>query len=168
MREPGIFWWPGRVAAATTTSVPASILDLLPTMAELAGADIPSDRVIDGRSIADLLLGETEGLPQEPFFYYFGAQLQAIRLGNWKLFLSDTQPHEQSASLWYLHNPELYERHHRQREEAELYDLADDRGETRNLARERPEIVERLDGIARRFDERMQREKRHPVYLDGR
>jgi len=167
MREPGIFWWPGKVAAKTQTSEPASILDLLPTLAELAGADTPSDRVIDGRSIADLLLGKTEGLSQEPFFYYFGMQLQAVRLGNWKLFLRHSEPHEQSASLWYLQNPELYERHHRLREEAELYDLNADKAESRNLASERPEIVERLDGIARRFDKRMQSDKRHPVYLDG-
>ena len=166
MREPGIFRWPGKIVAGTETSQPASILDLLPTLAELASTNVPSETVLDGRSIADLLLGKTEALPQEPFFYYFGAQLQAIRLGHWKLFLSQAGPPEQSASLWYLQNPELFERHHRKREEPELYNLEADREETRNLATERPEIVERLDGIARRFDERMQRDKRRPVYLD--
>ena len=167
MREPGIFRWTGRIAEGSETSEPASILDLLPTLAELAGADAPSDRVIDGRSIADLLLGNTETLPEEPFFYYFGTQLQAIRLGAWKLFLRQTEPAELSSSLWYLQNPELFERHHRLRPEPELYDLDTDRAETRNVASERPEMVERLVGIARRFDERMQRDKRRPVYLDG-
>ena len=167
MREPGIFRWPGKIVAGTETGQPTSILDLLPTLAQLADADVPGDRVVDGRSIADLLLGKAEALPQEPFFYYFGAQLQAIRLGHWKLFLRQAEPLEQSASLWYLQNPELFERHHKIREEPELYDLDADSGETRNLASERPEIVERLDGIARRFDERMQRDKRRPVYLDG-
>ena len=167
MREPGIFRWTGKVPAGTETSEPASILDMLPTLAELAGADVPEDRVLDGRSIADLLLGETQTLPEEPFFYYFGTQLQAIRLGQWKLFVRQTEPAEQSASLWYLQNPELFERHHRMREEAELYDLDADPGETHNLASERPEIVERLDGVGRRFDERLQRDKRRPVYLDG-
>ena len=112
MREPGIFRWPGSVAAGTKTGEPASILDLLPTLAELAGADVPGDRVIDGRSIADLLLGKTDELPQRPFYYYFGTQLQALRLGRWKLFLRHTEPAEQSSSLWYLQNPELFERHH--------------------------------------------------------
>ncbi len=167
MREPGIFRWLGSVAASTKTGEPASILDLLPTLAELAGADVPGDRVIDGRSIADLLLGKTGELPQRPFYYYFGTQLQALRLGRWKLFLRHTEPAEQASSLWYLQNPELFERHHAMREEPELYDLDADRGETRNLASERPEIVERLDGIARRFDQSMQRDKRHPFYLDG-
>ena len=167
MREPGIFRWPGRIAAGTETSQPASILDLLPTLAELAGTDAPGDRVLDGRSIADLLLGRSAALSPEPFFYYFGTQLQAIRLGNWKLFLRQTEPPENSASLWYLQNPELFDRHHRMRDEPELYDLAADRAESRNLASERPEVVERLDRIARRFDEGMRRDKRRPVYLDG-
>lgn len=167
MREPAIFWWPGRVAAGTETGEPASILDLLPTLAELAGADAPSDRAIDGRSIADLLLGKTDELPQSAFYYYFGTQLQAVRLGRWKLFLQQTEPAEQASSLWYLHNPELFERHHAMREEPELYDLDADRGETRNLAPERPGIVDRLDRIGRRFDEEMQQDKRRPVYLDG-
>ena len=166
MREPGIFRWSGEIAAGSQTSEPASILDLLPTLAELAEADIPSDRVIDGRSIADLLLGRAESLSEEPFFYYFGGQLQAIRLGTWKLFIRTSEPSEQPSSLWYLQNPELYERHHRKRDEPELYDLAADRAESRNLASERPEVVERLGEIARRFDEGMQRDKRRPVYLD--
>lgn len=167
MREPGIFRWPGTIAAGLETSEPASILDLLPTLAELGGAQAPADRVIDGRSIVDLLTGKATELPQEPFFYYFGVQLQAIRLGNWKLFPRQTEPPERSASLWYLQNPELHERHHRLRAEPELYDLAADPAETRNLASSRPEIVQRLDSIARRFDEGMQRDKRRPVYLDG-
>ena len=167
MREPGIFRWPGKIAAGIETGQPASILDLLPTLAELAGAEAPDDRVIDGRSIADLLTGKTKELPQEPFFYYFGVQLQAVRLGNWKLFPRHAEPPERSASLWYLRNPELHERHHRLRAEPELYDLSADPAETHNLASSRPEIVQRLGTIARRFDEGMQRDKRRPVYLDG-
>lgn len=167
MREPGIFRWPGKIAAGVETSEPASILDLLPTLAELGGAQAPADRVIDGRSIVDLLTGKTAELPQEPFFYYFGVQLQAIRLGNWKLFPRQAEPPERSSSLWYLHNPELHERHHRLRAEPELYDLAADPAETRNLASSRPEVVQRLGRIASRFDEGMQRDKRRPFYLDG-
>ena len=167
MREPGIFRWPGKIDAGSVTGQQASILDLLPTLTELAEVDAPSDRVIDGRSIADVLLGKTESLSEEPFFYYFGTQLQAIRLGQWKLFLAGAEPPEMSASLWYLQNPQLFERHHRVLDEPQLYDLEADRAESRNVAARRPEIVERLVGIARRFDKAMQRDKRRPVYLDG-
>ncbi len=167
MREPGNFRWPGKITAGTVSSQLASILDLLPTLAELAGVDAPDDRVIDGRSIADLLLGTKDSLAEEPFFYYFGTQLQAIRLGRWKLFLAHAEPPEMSASLWYLQNPQLFERHHRVLDAPQLYDLHADRAESRNVAAQHPEIVERLDGIARRFDEEMQQDKRQPVYLDG-
>lgn len=167
MREPGIFRWPGRIAAGSQTSEPASILDLLPTLAELAGLRIPDDRVIDGRSIVDLLLGKAQSLLAEPFFYYFGTQLQAVRLGPWKLFLQQTELPEQSAALWYLNNPELFERHHRIREAPELYNLEVDRGESRNVAADHPEVVERLEAVARRFDLEMAQAKRRPYYLDG-
>lgn len=166
LREPGIFRWPGRIAAGVETRQRASILDLLPTLAEFAGASLPRGVHLDGRSIASVLLGEQEALPEEPFFYYFGTQLQAVRLGRWKLFPRQSPPPEQSASLWYLNNPDLYERHHRTREETELYDLESDPAESANVASEHPEVVERLRGVALRFDEAMQRDKRPPVYLD--
>ncbi len=167
MRVPGIFRWTGRIATGAETDQPASIVDLLPTIATLAGTEPPDDRVIDGRSIADLLLGRTDTLAEEPFFYYFGTLLQAVRLGKWKLFPQQTGEPEQSGSLWYLQNPTLFNRHHRLREAPELYDLESDVAETRNVASEHTEVVARLDGIARRFDEAMQRDKRRPVYLDG-
>ncbi len=165
MREPGIFRWPGKIPSGAVTGQTASILDLLPTIAELAGAEIPTDRVIDGRSIASLLLGSANELDQRPFFYYFGVQLQAVCLGRWKLFLQTGELPPHSASLWYLQNPELFERHHKLRATPELYDLEADPAETTDLASERSEIVERLSALARQFDERMQRDKRDPVNI---
>ena len=167
MRVPGIFRWPGKISANGETSHRASILDLLPTLAELAGSGVPDDRVIDGRSIAKLLLGESRDRSDEPFFYYFGNQLQAVRAGKWKLFLRQTEPAQQTASLWYLQNPALFERHHRMRDAPELYDLDVDRAEAKNVATEQPDVVERLEGIARAFDREMQADRRPPVYLDG-
>ncbi len=165
MREPGIFRWPGKIAAGAVTRQPASILDLLPTLADFAGAEAPADRVIDGRSLRDLLLGGTDNLQERPFFYYFGVQLQAVRQGRWKLFPQQTKLPPYSASLWYLQNPELFERHHVLRSEPELFDLHADISESRNLASERPDIVEKLTAVAHEFDARLQEDKRPPVYL---
>ena len=165
MREPGIFRWPGKIAAGAVTRQPASILDLLPTLADFAGTEAPADRVIDGRSLSDLLLGAVETLEDRPFFYYFGVQLQAVRQGRWKLFPQQTDLPPYSASLWYLQNVELFERHHAVRSEPELFDLSADVGESQNLASERPDIVERLTAVAREFDARLQADKRPPVYL---
>lgn len=165
MRVPGIFRWPGRIQPGTVTSQPASILDIFPTLAELAGASTPSDRVLDGRSIVGLLDGTDDSLDDRPFFYYFGVQLQAIRLGRWKLFLRRTELPPYSSSLWYMHNPELFERHHKLAPEPVLYDLEADIGETTDISDARPDVVARLSNLAHDFDARMQREKRPPVYL---
>ena len=165
MRVPGIFRWPGRIQPGTVTNQPASILDLLPTLVRLAGASPPSDRVLDGRSIIGLLDGTESSPDDRPFFYYFGVQLQAVRLGRWKLVLRQTELPPYSSSLWYMHNPELFERHHRLVPEPVLYDLEADIGETTDVSDALPDVVARLSRLAREFDERMQREKRQPVYL---
>ena len=166
MRVPAIFRWPGRIGAGTLARAPTSILDLMPTFAELAGEEMPDDRVIDGRSIADLLLGRAE-LTEAPFFYYFGVQLQAVRVGRWKLHIRRTELPPHSASLWYLQNDDLFTRHHRLQPEPELYDLEADPSETQNAAVDHPDVVERLDNLARQFDEDLQRDKRPQIFLDS-
>lgn len=166
MRVPAIFRWPGKIGAGTVARDVTSILDLMPTFAQLAGKEMPRDRLIDGRSIADLLLGRS-GLAEAPFFYYFGVQLQAVRVGRWKLHLRRTELPPRSASLWYLHNDDLFTRHHRLQPVPGLYDLEADRGEVQNAAAAHPDVVERLDTLARQFDEALQRDKRSQVYLDS-
>ena len=54
-REPTIAWWPGTIEAGTRSDALASTIDLLPTLARLAGVKTPKDRVIDGKDIAQLL-----------------------------------------------------------------------------------------------------------------
>ena len=54
MRTPAIFWWPGTIAPATITAM-GSAMDLLPTVATLAGGTLPADRVLDGVSQAAVL-----------------------------------------------------------------------------------------------------------------
>lgn len=160
MRVPAIFRQPGAIPAERETGEVASILDLLPTFAEMAGAEPPADRVIDGRSIAGLLRGDTDNLEERPFFYYFGHQLQALRVGRWKLILQIDEYPEEPTSLWYAMLDGLFERHYRLKAKPELYDLEADIGETTDVAAEHPEVVERLTAIADEFDTAMQADKR--------
>ena len=87
MREPCIVRWPGRVPAGRTCSGLWGSIDVLPTIARLAGVEPPADRVLDGRDASALVLG-TPGAkpPREEFFYYsaFG-RLDGVREGPWKL-----------------------------------------------------------------------------------
>jgi len=86
MREPGIAWWPGTVKAGVVSRAIGSTLDLLPTLATLAGATVPADRPIDGKDLTPLLLGKGPAR-EKPFFFYRGERLWAVRKGPWKAHL---------------------------------------------------------------------------------
>ena len=88
MRVPFVVRWPDRIPAKSVCPELASTIDLLPTIARLAGGTIPGDRVVDGMDIWPLMAGQ-EGArsPHEAFFYYHTGQLQAVRSGQWKLVL---------------------------------------------------------------------------------
>ncbi|MBT4819401.1 MAG: hypothetical protein HON70_27080, partial [Lentisphaerae bacterium] len=167
MREPAIAWWPGSVEPGRETHQLASIADVLPTCAAVAGASLPDDRVLDGTDISGLLLdGEAAGPGERLFCYYFGAQLQAVRRGRWKLILPISEYPEPPQSLWYLVSPELFQRQHRLFPKAALYDLSADIGETDDLATAHPEIVRDLLQAAREFDCGMQDDRREQVWLE--
>ncbi len=139
LRVPGIVRWPGKVPAGRESAAIVSTLDVLPTFAALAGATeaVPSDRIIDGVDQRDLWLGRNEKGARDRFLYYDGAELQAIRQGPWKLRL----PGLKNLRKW----PEL----DRGTQEAELYNLTEDIGESKNLAAANPQIVQRMLAAAR-------------------
>ena len=129
---------------------------------------MPNDRVIDGTDISGLLCdSEESGLGDRFFCYYFGTQLQAVRDGRWKLILPISDYPDQPQSLWYLVSPTLFQHQHRLFPKAELYDLHEDIGETRDRAAECPEIVEDLLRKALAFDQKIQKDKRQPVWLEN-
>lgn len=135
-RSPTIMYWPGRVQPGTTCTEVATTLDLLPTLARLAGAEIP-DRTIDGLDIRPLIFS-TAGArsPHEAFYYYSRDQLQAVRRGPWKLFLPldsfDRHPHFKRGGGT----------------EPLLFHVVDDIGSTVNAAAEYPDVVARLTRLA--------------------
>lgn len=139
-RVPFLARWPGRFPAGTTCTELATMMDLLPTLANLAGAAAPGPEVLDGRDIGPLLLG-TPGArtPHEAFYYYQADQLQAVRSGPWKLFL----PLEQVRP-----NPAQPVREGRV--PARLYDVVADPGEKSDVIAAHPDIVARLTTLAAR------------------
>ncbi|MBI1249127.1 sulfatase-like hydrolase/transferase [bacterium] len=137
MRVPTIAWWPGTVPAGTECHEVASLMDLYPTLAKLAGAKPPEDRTIDGKDIYPLLAGEPEAKsPHEAFFYFMFDQLQAVRSGPWKLYL----PLEQVRGGWQGEKDAFAK--------PRLFNLVRDLQETRNVVAEHPEVVERLTSLA--------------------
>ena len=70
-------------------------------------------------------------------------------------------------SLWFVHQPSLFERQHRLWPKPTLYDLTTDPGETKDLAADHPEIVQRLLEATRKYDAQFQREQKPMEILTG-
>ena len=69
-RVPGIMRWPGKIEAGRVSQEIATTLDLFPTFAALAGADVPGDRRLDGVDLSPFLLGSSASSGRDTFFYY--------------------------------------------------------------------------------------------------
>lgn len=126
LREPLLIRWPGVVAAGSVCDTPVVLTDLMPTILAAAGIDAATTvGPLDGVSLVDLLRGEP--LPPRQLCWHFpnyanqgGCPAGAIREGDWKL----VEQFEDGS--------------------VELYNLADDPSETRNLADEQPYLAEDL------------------------
>ncbi len=118
IRVPGLFVWPGRLAAGTVYDFPASTLDLLPTFVRAAGGDPLATEGLDGVDLMPYLEGKNTGRPHQTL-YWKKENRGAIRDGDWKLLRFPDRP-------------------------AELYNLADDPSEENNLADAHPERVRSL------------------------
>jgi arylsulfatase len=152
VRVPTILWGPGRVPAGTTCDDIASTLDILPTLAALAGAETPKDRVIDGEDIRHLFRGQfDQANPDKAFFYYLRVHLQAVRQGKWKLHLvRDKQP---IGAAPFSDNRHIAPADRVGFDEPFLVDLENDIGETINVANRRPAVVARLLALAQAMRE---------------
>lgn len=141
-RVPGIVRWPGHIPAGQVSDELVTAMDLLPTLARLAGAELPGDRVIDGHDIWPLLAGVTGARsPYEKFLYYRTGQLQAVRSGGWKLHVAHVYRTTVGGVIGRDGVPGSYA----QTEIGlSLFDLEGDLGETTSVAAQHPEVVERL------------------------
>ena len=121
IRVPMIARWPDRIAPRTVSETVSGFQDVLPTVLELAGGSWQGE--IDGISLAPTLLGRGEQAEHDYLYWEYGGQ-QAIRMGPWKGVRPRLGKGEKAL---------------------ELYHLERDPAESRDLAAEHPEIVERLE-----------------------
>lgn len=144
-RVPCVMWWPGKIPAGTVCREPAMTIDILPTIAGLIGAKLP-DHKIDGLDIWPLMSGQ-EGArsPHEALHFYWGASLEAVRSGKWKLHF----PHKFRTLAGRPGGtggiPADYETGEIG---LSLFDLEKDPAETTDLAAKHPDIVRRLETLA--------------------
>ena len=143
VRVPTILWGPGRVPAGTTCDSLASTLDVLPTLAALAGTKVPDDRVIDGEDIRHLFHGDFgKANPNKAYYYYLRVHLQAVRQGSWKLHLPrEARP---VGAAPFSNNPHIAPADRIGFDKPFLVNLKQDIGETTDVSSNHPEVVERL------------------------
>jgi arylsulfatase A-like enzyme len=150
VRMPLIARWPGKIPAGAVCREPAMTIDILPTVAALAGAELPGHK-IDGKDIWALLSGKPDARsPQEAYYFYWDRHLQAVRSGKWKLHLPHRYPTLAGKPGGKDGKPVAYSG---AETPLALYDLAKDPGETTNVADKYPEVVERLKALAERARE---------------
>jgi arylsulfatase A-like enzyme len=129
IRVPFLVRWPGRIPAGKVSDTPVCSIDIFPTLMDATGTPLPDDRAIDGLSLLPhLASGGTAKLQRDELLWHFPHYRHApgpysiIRQGDWKLIKFWAGPHE-------------------------LYNLAADLGEAKNLAAEMPEMVKELDTL---------------------
>jgi len=115
-RTPMIAWWPGQIESGSFTDQPGHLVDFMPTMLELARAEVTNE--LPGHSLVNTIQGSPDTRPW-PIYWQFG-KAQAIRDRDWKLV-------KYGKSDW------------------ELYNLSEDPTELNDLAPEHPEKVEQLN-----------------------
>lgn len=132
MREPAIFWWPEKIKPAVITGI-GSTLDLLPTISELAGIELPDDRIYDGYDLTGVLT-QGEESAREKMFYYHGTHLFAARKGDYKLY-------------YYQNNPEGYPARIKKLDKYQLFNVQRDPSERFDVADKHPEIIKEIEAV---------------------
>ena len=128
IRVPFMIQWPARLEGGQVYPHPVIALDIFPTAAAAAGADLPKDRKIDGVDLLPHITGTTRGAPHETLCWRAGAN-HAVRKGHWKLVTMGGQ--------------------------TGLYDLAADVSETEDLSQTKPEVFDELKQAFQRWDAQM-------------
>lgn len=146
VRVPCVMKWPGHISPDVETSKPAMTIDILPTICEITGAQLPAKK-IDGKSMLSLLTAPQSHEPHHDIYYFYHGQneLQAIMTGDgkWKM----CYPHRYRTlggrvgtddglpiDYDYVDLPEK-----------RLYDLELDVGESKNVLADNPNVGEMLD-----------------------
>lgn len=130
-RVPFVVRWPGRVAAGTRSAEPICHVDLYATFAAAAGLEVVEGAAEDSHDLSSLLEGAAGATRGGPVVHHSGNGTFALRDGRWKaIFCTGSGGREQPKGRPF--------------DGVRLFDMHLDGGETRDLAAEQPEIVERM------------------------
>ena len=144
-REPCIIRYPNKIKAGRNIETPMMSIDILPTLSQMTNAPLPH-LDIDGKNIWEIWTGDSSTSPHEAYFYYYHVnELHGIRYGNWKMYyphkyrtLNGREGGKDGHPVDYDYNTI---------QEIELYNLSNDIGETNNVAKAHPEVIEKISAL---------------------
>jgi len=91
LRAPFLMRWPGKISEGKVSNEIVHVVDLLPTLANVAGFDVPNDRIIDGVDQLDFLTGKKENSNREGFIVYNNDDIYGYKWRNWKMHLIELE-----------------------------------------------------------------------------
>ena len=158
IRVPFFLRWPDQLPAGAVYSHPVISLDILPTLAAVAGASLPDKSSLDGVNLIPYLKGKIKQPPHEYLCWRWGIMTgydsiaqKAIRMGDYKLFVLRGQ-------------------------KPQLYNVVEDPAEKNNLAAQKPELVKNMLARFTIWDKQTKTDARagkraplpkHPPYYDA-
>jgi arylsulfatase A-like enzyme len=144
LRIPMVVKWPGRIKVGVVSDQLWYFADVMPTLAELAGGEVPAS--CDGISVVPTLLdkGRQE---QHEFIYWEYTGSRAVRMGNWKAICPGKRDNKQIRKTGDDGRLEIV--YEWSAEPWELYDLNTDLGERNNIADKHPGILEKMIAFAK-------------------
>lgn len=157
IRVPCLMRWPGRIPDGSANHEIVGIIDMLPTFCEIAGVAVPTDRVIDGKSILPYMLGQPVKQPIHETFIVEGS---TIRHGDWKLFVKEEQPGG-GGQKGKANTDRLPAK------AGSLFNLKDDVGETTDVSSQYPEKVKELNRMMDDYMAQFEKHKRPNEAVEG-
>jgi len=149
VRVPFLARWPDRIPLGTICHEPAAMMDIYATSLALAGAELPTDRPVDGKDILPLMTGKGKS-PHDLLVFYLGSELWAARAGRWKIHLHKRvtvqEGGKQVTRAVALAQPELY-------------DLEADIGEQNDVGAQQAEVVGEMQQKVAAFEEALRKGK---------
>ena len=89
LRVPFAVRWPGKIEEGRVSDEIVHAMDLFPTLAAIAGGEVPSDRVIDGIDMSGFFLGSNQESGREGFVVYMGNDVFGVKWRDWKIHFKE-------------------------------------------------------------------------------
>lgn len=154
VKVPVIMKWKGHIPAGLVQQNPAMSIDILPTIARITGADLPM-LPIDGKSIFPMLTDANTTSQQDAYFIYYNRnELQAVVMGDWKLYF----PHKYRSiapGQAFRNDGNPIDYYMIEMKEMELYHIPSDPSESRNVIGQNSEVVTKMKALAEKAREDM-------------